>query len=93
MSKLDDILEPLTNSLRSWVEDQLSGTSYYTEAIEGLNRDAIIQKQQIKALILELIGKDEPWDNPSGSVFESGNSTVVDRNEFREELREKVEQL
>ena len=56
---LDTILEPLASSLRGWVEDQLSGTSYYKSAIDGIEETKTEAKQALLKDLLELVGEDE----------------------------------
>lgn len=51
--KLREILDGLIDISRSWVDDQLSGTSYYVEAMDGLDTELQTAMTAITALITE----------------------------------------
>jgi len=76
-SKLDDILDELYHKS-------------YDVAIINPDFYASKAKQQIKSLILELIGDDDevPYDEGSKFYFE-----IIARNKERAQLRQKVEEL
>ena len=81
MSKLDDILKEHREWMRGIRTDRLIGTS---------NDET---KQQIKDLMLELIGEDEV--RPESGPQRNGTAQGVRRagNKVRRELRQKVESL
>jgi hypothetical protein len=70
MSQLDDIL------------DTIDLDPYYGEIVEGREE----AKQQIKALILELIGEDHTLEGDTYGIHEA-------QNDLKYELRQKVQNL
>jgi len=52
-SKIDEILKPLVEALRSWVDGELDGTSFYGDAIKAIDEDTSTVKSAIKNLLLE----------------------------------------
>lgn len=80
MSKLDEAVSLVYS--KAWQREPKSVP--FTET------DVRMSKQQIKGLILELIGEDKDPDT-SGRGFKTGY--VTRENKFRAELRKKVEEL
>jgi len=52
-SKIDEILKPLVEELRSWVDSELGGTSFHGDAIKAIDEDTSTVKPAIKNLLLE----------------------------------------
>ena len=52
-SKIDEILKPLVEELRSWVDSELGGTSFHGDAIKAIDEDTSTVKSAIKNLLLE----------------------------------------
>lgn len=94
MSKLDEILEPMANSAKDWVIDQLEGTSYFNEALDGLAKEKHYTKQQIKSLMLELVGENHEQKLPGGDdearcrFYRDGGY-----NHAKDIIRQKIEAL
>lgn len=52
-TNIDTILEPLAEIGRGWVHDQLDGTSFIKDALDGIEEVKEEAKAQIKQLITE----------------------------------------
>ena len=51
--QLDEILDFCFDGEVSWVEDQLDGTSYYEESMEGIGKRKAEAKVKLQKLIIE----------------------------------------
>ena len=58
--KLDEILRPVVDGLREWIDGELAGTEYHNKAIESHESNVLQAKQAIKQLIKDvLVGENE----------------------------------
>lgn len=87
--KIDEILEGLAQGERSWIHDQLDGTSMVQENLEAVDKDVLRAKfrliQTIKETLQECIGTMENTESnkPHGDV----------RNQLRKEALNKLDSL
>lgn len=90
MSKLDDIFTDATAAAYCAGQDW----SPANPTAEQVDRISDVAKRQIKDLVLEIIGeKDMAAILEDGEVKRFGRPDATARNDFRDELRQKVEEL
>ena len=57
MSKLDEIIELVAETGRSWTHDQLDGTSHLAESLAAIDGDTDKAKIEIKILMLDIFAE------------------------------------
>lgn len=58
--RLDEIVRNAYSGEVSWIYDQLDGTSFIGESLEGVEKNIIDTKQAITSLIKELVAEAKP---------------------------------
>ena len=58
--RLDEIVRDAYRGEISWIHDQLDGTSFIGESLEGVEKNIIDTKQAITSLIKELVKEAKP---------------------------------
>ena len=95
MSKLDDLLNDIAEGERSWIYDQLDGTSFIKNELDLVDNKVSEAKQQLKDLMLELVGQPEQreTDDMSLKSWTPDDYKAFGRNELIVKLRNEIEQL
>ncbi len=93
MSKtINEILDDYRNTCRI-VNQRVFEGDEQQKAIELMAVTNITTKQQLKDLMLEIIGEDEEPLKGNDTNTKLFNMPTVGRNNLRKELRQKVEEL
>lgn len=88
--KLSERLEELAEGERSWIYDQLDGTSFIKDDLEKVDEKVKDSKAQILQDLEDIVGEDEkPFDHRLNRGMKPDVGTRI-RNQLRQEIRENL---